>query len=87
MCAPGAGRAERVRPRCRREDRHRGLGQDRAGIHLLGDQMDGAAVQLHPSLQRSGMGVQAGKGGNRLGWMFEHAALPGLTRTGVSSRM
>ena len=37
------------------------LGEDGAGVHFLGYQVDGTAMQLHTGGQRSGVGVQARK--------------------------
>gem|GEM_PF-5613283 len=57
--------------------RHRRLGENRALIHPLRHQMDGAAMQLDTGGKRPGMGVETREGGQQAGVNVEHP--PGKT--------
>ena len=68
-----------------RQHRHRRLRQDRPRIHRLGDQMHGAAMQLHPGRQRPRMRVQAGEGRQQAGVDVQHPPGPARRRSRASA--
>ena len=67
---------------------HGGLGEDRAVVDDVGDDVDRAAMQLHAGGQGAAVGVQAGEGrGSRLGWTLSIRPAHCATRNGVRRRM
>ena len=71
---PGGERIRRVAG----QNRHRGLGDDRAVVHRRADIVDRAAMDLDAGIERAGVGVQSGEGGEQRGVDVDQPVAPAL---------